>query len=230
MEQQVIKRTQEVIRLQKENMRLRIVEEKERIYSNLHDSLGARLTGINISNNVAKHAFDKEDLPTVKQMLERIEFNTSRGILDLKEILLAKESDEISVENFSTFIHQRLKDRLALKRMNYIATIPNNTELEPIDQDTLQNLMSIIEECVTNTLKYSGAQLVELDIEIKGGKLVVTYKDNGRGFDTKKALKKGFGIPGMISRVERLGGIMKINAKIGKGVLYLVTVPVKESV
>ncbi len=230
MEQQVIKRTQEVIRLQKENMRLRIVEEKERIYSNLHDSLGARLTGINISNNVAKHALDKEDLPTVKQMLERIEFNTSKGILDLKEILLAKESDDITVQQFSNFIHQRLKDRLALKRMNYIASLPDDTELEMIDQDTLQNLISIIEEWVTNTLKYSGAQLVELNIEIKGGKMIVIYKDNGRGFDTKKAIKKGFGIPGIVSRVERLGGIVKINAKIGKGVLYHVTVPVKESV
>jgi methyl-accepting chemotaxis protein len=230
MEKQVIKRTKEVIRLQKENIRLRIVEEKERIYSNLHDSLGARLTGINISNNVAKHALEKEDLPTVRQMLERIESNTGEGILDLKEILLAKESDEISVQQFTTFIHQRLTDRLALKRMNYVATIPSDVVLEAIDQETLQNLMSIIEELVTNTLKYSEAQVVELSIEIKEGKLTLIYKDNGKGFDAKKAIKSGFGIPGILSRVERLGGILKINTKFGKGVLYHISVPVKDSV
>ncbi|MGD1832436.1 MAG: cache domain-containing protein [Sphaerochaetaceae bacterium] len=230
MEMQVIKRTREVINLQKENIRLRIIEEKERIYSNLHDSLGARLTGINISNTVAKHAFDKEDFPTVRQMLDRIEYNTAKGISDLKEILLAKETDDIRIDEFIDFIRNRIRDRLALKHMTYESVIPSEAELESLDQDTLQNLVSIIEELVTNTLKYSEARSVQLAIEIREDRLVMTYADDGRGFDTKKAFKRGFGIPGILTRVERLGGHVKITTKIGKGARYSFTIPVKEDV
>ena len=54
MEEKVRERTDRIKRLQQENVRLRIIEEKERIYGYLHDSLGSRLTNIFISNNVAQ--------------------------------------------------------------------------------------------------------------------------------------------------------------------------------
>lgn len=86
LEDKVKERTQKIIELQKENLRLRLIEEKERIYGYLHDSLGARLTNINISNAVAQKVMDK-DKKILKDMLQRIETNTRLAISDLQEIL-----------------------------------------------------------------------------------------------------------------------------------------------
>ncbi|MCF6335280.1 MAG: Cache 3/Cache 2 fusion domain-containing protein, partial [Spirochaetales bacterium] len=86
MEKEIENRTREITSLQNENMRLRIIEEKERIFGNLHDSLGARLTNIFISNSVAKKVLlNNQEL--LKDMHERIDKNTRQGIRDLKEII-----------------------------------------------------------------------------------------------------------------------------------------------
>ncbi|NCB02253.1 MAG: hypothetical protein EOM67_08830 [Spirochaetia bacterium] len=227
MEKQVEKRTNEVISLTKENMRLRIIEEKERIYSNLHDSLGARLTGINISNQVAKVALIRGEDENIKKMLERIEINTSRAILDLKEILLAKDTDIIEIDDFNNFILTYIKDRLDVKQTKYVVEIPNDSALELVESETLSTIMRITEELVTNTLKYAAASKVEISMVIKGGEIHYSYKDNGKGFDAKKEIKKGFGLPGIYLRVERLGGNMSINTKLGKGVTYHITFPLE---
>lgn len=92
LETRVAKRTQEVVDLQQENTRLRIIEEKERLYGNLHDSLGARLTGINISNNVAKTALARNEIELAARMHDRIGQNTAQGIKDLKELLITNET------------------------------------------------------------------------------------------------------------------------------------------
>ncbi len=227
MEKQVKKRTDEVIRLTKENMRLRIIEEKERIYSNLHDSLGARITSINISNQVAKVALKRNENENVERMLERIEINTNKAILDLKEILLTKDTNSIEIEDFNTFILSHIKERLDLKGISYIVDIPLDAVLELVELETLIAIERITEELVTNTLKYSQATKVEMSIALKNNTVIYSYKDNGKGFDAKKEMKKGFGLPGIYQRVERLGGNMKINSKIGKGTSYIFIFPLE---
>ncbi len=227
MEKQVEKRTNEVIKLTRENMRLRIIEEKERIYSNLHDSLGARLTGINISNQVAKVALQRNEDENVIKMLERIDINTSKAILDLKEILLTKDNDIVEIEDFNNFIITHIKERLDLKMVTYVADIPIDAVLELVETETLVTIMRITEELVTNTLKYSGANKVDIAMMLKNKHVIYSYKDNGKGFDTKKELKKGFGLPGIHQRVERLGGNMNIYAKLGKGVTHTIIFPLE---
>lgn len=220
MEEQVQRRTEDVLRLQKENMRLRIIEEKERIYSNLHDSLGARLTGINISNNVAKQALMRQEYALLTQMLERIEKNTGQGIEDLKEILMANDETVLTGEEFESFLLEDIASRLSLKDIEYECRLGEIWNPEAIDSEVLLGLRRILEEMVTNTLKHSEARHVLIDIHGKGDILSCTYSDDGLGFDAKEATKRGFGLQGMFSRAERLGWLLKLSTRAQKGVRY----------
>ncbi len=230
MEAQVVERTQEVLSLQKENVRLRIIEEKERIYSTLHDSLGARLTSINISNNVARHAIDISDVEKVRQMLDRIEYNTAKGITDLKEILDAKEEYRIPKGYITHFFSLHLARRLSVRGIGFSYTLPPPEELEHIRDDILLSFTLMLEELVTNTLKYSQAHTVEIRLELKGKAVTLFYSDDGIGFDTRKAQKQGFGIPGIFRRAEHLNGYVKVYSKPKKGVRYDIHVPAEEQV
>jgi methyl-accepting chemotaxis protein len=228
MEQEVQQRTRDVISLQKENMRLRIIEEKERIYSNLHDSLGARLTSINISNNVAKLALDRNDHDRVAQMLSRIEQNTGLGIEDLRKILMTKDTEDMTGDEFIRFITVHLRQRLELKSIVYSVKLPEAEELDRCESNQLTGLCKIVEEFVTNTLKHSGAQSVGVEMKIKGDRLNFLYHDNGSGFDTKHVSKKGFGLEGVYNRLERLNGSMKVISKPNKGVRFEIRMRIGE--
>jgi methyl-accepting chemotaxis protein len=220
MEEEVQQRTTDVITLQQENMRLRIIEEKERIYSNIHDSLGARLTSINISNNVAKHALEREDPQMVARMLNRIEDNTGRGIEELRQILMGKETEAITGDEFIAFITEHLRQRLELKHIAYTAQLPAAEELERFENDRLTELCKVIDEFVTNTLNHAFASAVSLELTIRQDQLYVNCQDNGCGFDSRRIEKKGFGLEGVYSRIQRLGGSVKVYSRPNKGVKF----------
>ncbi|HAK46251.1 MAG TPA: hypothetical protein DCO79_10090 [Spirochaeta sp.] len=159
MEEKVEQRTRAVIRLQKENVRLRIIEEKERIYGNLHDSLGARLTSINISNHVAKSAVERDEKPVLKEMLERIEKNTGQGILELKEILAADKTLFIPGREFTVFLDVIIRERLALKDIS-LEIEGEASDVSMLEPEFTAGLEKIMLELVSNTMKYSGAKKV----------------------------------------------------------------------
>ncbi len=229
MEEKVQARTKDVLRLQKENIRLRIIEEKERIYTNLHDSLGARLTGINISNNVAKSALRRNELALVEEMHNRIERNTQQGIKDIRDILIARDPEVLTGEDIIQFIGQQMKERLELKDIAFTCKLPAADRLEILGSDLLCDLKRIIQELVTNALKHSQAYHVSLAINMKNKRLFMVYTDDGEGFDVKEAVKKGYGLPGLYNRAEKMGGYLKIISKPGKGVRLELHVRLEDS-
>ncbi len=219
-EEKVRIRTDEVISLQKENTRLRIVKEKEKLYANIHDSLGARLTGIHISNNVAKSALSREEYGVVKEMQVRIDQNTTQGIHDLKEILISNETVPFTSEDLSDYIKVRMVERLALQNISFRYKILTINEFDELNSDLLSGIMRIFQEMVTNTLKYAEALHVELSLSKPGERLLITYRDDGLGFDSKAVKSQSFGIQGILKRVERLGGTVRLVTKPGRGVRY----------
>jgi signal transduction histidine kinase len=220
MEAEVEKRTRDVLRLQKENMRLRIIEEKDRLYTNVHDSLGARLTGINISNNVAKHALERNEISLMREMHERIERNTQQGILDLKEILLTKDSDILTADDFIMFIEEITPERLSIRDIAFESRLPEDVVFERLGSSFLKSLRLVIQELVTNTLKHAEAYHVQLSITAKGSRMTLLFSDDGKGFDLKEAETRSFGLQGLKNRVEWMGGFLKITTKAGKGTRY----------
>ncbi|MBI9101206.1 MAG: hypothetical protein JEY99_02235 [Spirochaetales bacterium] len=220
MEEKVEKRTQAVIRLQQENVRLRIIEEKERIYGNLHDSLGARLTSINISNHVAKSAWARDERLILKEMLERIEKNTRQGILDLKTILAAEEVDRLSRRDFSSFIEKGVRERLGLQEISLETELPSREELSLLEPEFLSGCERLLQELVSNTMKHAGAKNVKIGIEINHPKIRLKYSDDGEGFNLKEGMKNGFGLQGLYSRAERMGGVLKVSSKLSRGASF----------
>jgi len=216
-EEKVKARTRDVLRLQQENMRLRIIEEKERIYSNLHDSLGAKLTGINISNCVARSALERGDHSVLEEMLDRIERNTREGITDLKEILAAGEPGDYTAGDFLGFLEKNVESRLGLKDITLDYSLPEPELLNELESAVLSDLIRMIQELVTYVLKHSRAGHLALNMEIKDYILTMIFSDDGEGFNLKEARQQGFGIQNLYRRAEKMGGLLKIQTRPGKG-------------
>ena len=220
LEEKVEKRTKAIIKLQKENVRLRIIEEKERIYGDLHDSLGARLTSINISNHVAKNAFERGDSEVLSGIFDRIEKNTMMGIQDLKEILSAGKEKKTPRQELHKYIEKDIRERLELKEIRLSSSLPEKEELALLDLELINNLERIIQELVSNAMKHSNATEVKISMKIVSSKFFFSFKDNGRGFILKDAMRNGFGLQGMLNRVERSEGVLKIYSKEGQGARF----------
>jgi PAS domain S-box-containing protein len=84
-------------------------------------------------------------------------------------------------------------------------------------------MFRLLQEALNNIRKYSRAGRVEISLRTIGSSIVFLIKDNGRGFNPEKVLsgKKighGFGLRGMLERVELSGGKCDVKSAPGKGV------------
>ncbi|MDD5465544.1 MAG: ATP-binding protein [Candidatus Omnitrophica bacterium] len=93
----------------------------------------------------------------------------------------------------------------------------------------------IVQELLTNMIKYAKAKNVEVSINKKANSVELFYRDDGQGFDynqdagkflRRKEDKFRLGLIGLKERVEVLDGSMQINSSRGKGMSIAVTLPI----
>jgi two-component system sensor histidine kinase NreB len=74
------------------------------------------------------------------------------------------------------------------------------------------NLYRIIQEAVSNTMKYARATAVELSDDLIGERLLVRIRDDGQGFSRTCSNGDGIGLFVMQERAQMLGGDLRINS------------------
>jgi PAS domain S-box-containing protein len=92
-------------------------------------------------------------------------------------------------------------------------------------------LYRVIQEGLTNVLKHAEAKEVKIMLTYSHPKVILTMRDDGKGFEEKLALspsgigRRGIGLLGIRERVSSLGGKVKILSGRGKGTLIRVELP-----
>lgn len=225
MEKEISLRTEKITSLQQENTRLRIIEEKERIFANLHDSLGAKLTNIFISNNVAKNASENNNKKMLSDMLFRIEKNVSQGIKDLKEIIFGPEQGDRVIIDFIKLIGFNINERLKLKSISLKYNAENNEEINLLSKTLRFEINNLLQEIISNVLKHSEADTVFFDVKMIHNKIQILIRDNGIGFDYSINKETGFGIKSILNRIDRLNGTVELNSKPNEGTSFKIIIP-----
>ena len=93
------------------------------------------------------------------------------------------------------------------------------------------NLYRIIQESLTNILKYAHATQVDIKIKVTQHQLLLTIKDNGRGFNLNKKRVSaktgaGLGLSTMSERARLLKGQINISSKVGMGTKIILDIPI----
>lgn len=100
----------------------------------------------------------------------------------------------------------------------------------------LDEALLIIREAVGNALRYAGARVVLIDVEVSPDELRATVQDDGCGFDVQTYLKArrpapasggGVGLMSMMERAELLNGSLQIRSRVGQGTKVELWVPLK---
>ena len=86
----------------------------------------------------------------------------------------------------------------------------------------------VAQEAITNVLRHAGAHNVWLRLFTAGGRLALSVRDDGRGFDLEAARRRGaagdsLGLVGMEERVALAGGTLELRSAPGQGTVLLAT-------
>ena len=98
------------------------------------------------------------------------------------------------------------------------------------------NIFRIVQEAINNSIKYSEATRIDVSMQQSENFVVITVRDNGKGFDEKLVEKRsaniesGRGFFNMYERTEYINGNLEVKSAIGEGTTISLTVPLKNIV
>ena len=213
------------------NRRERLKKEAE--YANLRADIGKQLTQQYIEGLENERArMSKELHDGVCSDLLAIEMNIKNGSPQENTTELIKECREsvrrISHElmppefNYATieevvkyFINKQQEAYRGKIEIEFISSIENARWTDIPDFMAL-DIYRIIQEAVSNSLKHSGADKIEVSMKLAGNHLEVMVKDNGK---YKLNNYKGIGLESIQKRAKAINGKIDLEAKEGEGTL-----------
>jgi len=217
----MIRQQRRQLALQRENIINEIntlEKERGRMAADLHDELGPRLAGIKMKINSFELS-DEEDLIQVKKTTDNIDEVMRR----IREIAFDLMPTSLLRQGFVPAVQQFI-DYLDNDKINFVAELE---DVGPLPENKAINLYRIVQEVIHNCIKHSRATEVKVQLTSKKKHILLTLSDNGVGFDTKKASEAiGFGLRGMASRAEMIGGQMYLESAKNKGTTFQFEIPV----
>ncbi len=227
LENKVKRRTEDLVRLQRENVRLRVVEERQRILRDLHDRIGAKLTNIFFCTGVAREI--ARDAPgKVREMLEKTEENCLAAIQSLREIVQGMDTRVGAAKSLSEFVARDIGPGISDGGMVFECSLPDPGSVDAAAGGNTLEIAMILEELASNALKHSNGTTVRLDAGIgEGGRLVIHFSDDGAGLPAGSRWGDGTisGLSNIRHRAEGLSGSLDVDTAPGAGTLFTFTFP-----
>nr|MCU0335950.1 sensor histidine kinase [Chitinophagaceae bacterium] len=201
--------------------------ERRRIATELHDGVGQLMSAARM--NLGAFESELNQLPPGKvQQFERI-------------VQLVDEScREVRTVSHSMMPNALLKRGLAAAVRDFLDKIDSkilkvNLYTEGLDTrldaNTESMLYRIIQECVNNVIKHSGANQLDISLTREANGISLTVEDNGKGFDSsRREAMEGIGLKNIVSRVQVLKGEVDFDSQLGRGTLVAIYVPAGGSV
>ncbi len=199
--------------------RLNYLIKLERLRSNisedLHDNIGSCLSLISILTSLMDNQVSGEKTE-VKESLKKVNSISDSLIESMSDIVWLINPQKKSLQELILRIRSSYHEILEFSQIDFV--IENIDALAEISLplNYRQNLYLILKEVVNNSIKYSEADLLQLEINIKKNILEIIFTDNGKGFEIEK-IKFGNGLKNIKKRADAIGAKLDYFSKLGKG-------------
>ena len=202
-------------------------QERQRIASDLHDSLGQEL--VVIKNRAMLAAQKSGDVQALKRQLNEVISMTGTAMNTVREIshdLRPTELDRLGLSATLRSVVQKAQDSL-----------PRGIEadIDPIDglfdKEEEIFIFRIVQEALSNVIRHANASLAEVHARVADDELAITVRDDGRGIPTASESNggngDGMGLRGMQERAAILGGTMTVTSARDEGTRLHVRLPLR---
>jgi signal transduction histidine kinase len=201
-----------------------VLEERNRIARELHDTLEQELAGITMQLDLATDCFQKaprvaqQALETARDMSRHSMIEARRSVWDLRCQLL-QDGDLVSaLKQIVEPLVPREHTKVDFKIQGSPVRLPGSVEM---------NLLRIGQEAVANALKHGRARTISVELQYATASVCLTVTDDGQGFAAEQSSPAGhFGLLDMRERAQSMGNPLRVESEAGRGTRITVEVPV----
>jgi signal transduction histidine kinase len=198
-------------------------KERQRLASDLHDSVGASLIAAKLQfehlTNSANQPEHSEDL------IKKVSTLLEDAYVEVRSMAHLKNSGVLATNGLLPAI-EKLTDNAS--NSNGLQFEVQSFGLEHRLENSLEiSIFRIIQELITNIIKHAEASETTIHLTNHEDSLNIMVEDNGKGFNPNQITKTniGMGISSIDKRVEHLGGTMTIESENHKGTTVIIDIP-----
>lgn len=211
------------IQYQKEQLHAIIItqeEERKRIAQDLHDDISSKLNIVSLNTHLlsAPNLTEAEIMEITGNIINL----TAKALENSRKIahnLLPPVFEKFGLNAGIEELCEEFESSKSVK-----VAYENDIVFNENDIDLHLHVFRILQELMNNSLRHGKASQIWIHFKVEDGINTCNYKDNGAGFDSDNSEnQKGLGMKNIDSRISFLNGIIKINSKIGEGIVVKFT-------
>lgn len=209
-----IRQKDEKIRLERENRILAVMEERNRIARELHDSVSQNLFGLNLTLNTLRYWLGRDpdkSLELIEQMagmVEEVQTEMRLMIYELRPAALTEKGFFEAVDSLIRLFRSRYGLNIDWRAAG---------DESILDSRTQTALYRVLQESLHNVVQHARASKVTVALKVRDDQGELAIEDDGRGFLPDEVGDKRFGVQGMRERVGQIEGTLSINSSPGRG-------------
>lgn len=224
LERQVSERTREIERLFEQTKELAVIEERNRLARELHDSAKqkafAALAQLGTANGLIQH-----DVRAAKSHINEAENLVYDVIQELTFLIQEMYPLALKEKGLVTSLREYVFEWETRTDIPVSLQAENEIRL-PLEME--QAIYRIAQESLANVARHSRASYTEISVIYSHNSVTLNIRDNGQGFDpSHKPL--GIGLRSMQERAESIGGRLAIKSMPGTGTTVSATIPLNGS-
>ncbi|MGM0880346.1 MAG: sensor histidine kinase [Bacillota bacterium] len=198
-----------------------VIEERQRLARELHDAVSQQLFAISMTATAVSRTIER-DWERAKRQVQLIEEMAAVAQSEMRALLLHLRPVHLDGKNLGqalTALVDELKQKVP---MTISLEVDETIVLQPNAED---HLFRIAQEALSNTLRHSKAESMDIRLLQSGNQVHMSLQDSGVGFDLEAKKQTSYGLLTMEERVNELGGSLQMISKPGEGTLIHIWVP-----
>ena len=209
-------------RLHERSRELSIVEERNRLARELHDSVTQQLFGVVLAAESACELLERGG--AAGEQLERVQALARAAMEELRSVVFELRPASLEAEGLGQVLRKHVEVLRHVTGREIELRVASPPSLGPA---AAGQVFRIAQEALQNALRHADAGRIEVRLEDGGGRLALSVADDGRGFDASAPGVRGrrLGLTSMEERAAELGGRLAIESRPGEGTTVRLDVP-----
>jgi len=186
------------------------VRQQRQIAHDLHDNLGQQLVSIAIRTKLLEEKLRPVLAREADELLEIVRL-TNGAVKETK--LTARNLDATeSVSDLKAALQRLVSD--TRQNCNVDGLVKADSHALPVTPPVAGQLYRIAQQAIQNAVEHGGTEEIHIDLASGDNEVVLSVRDNGRGFDPSAATE-GMGLRTMRYRAQRIGGSCEVQSARG---------------
>ncbi|MEM7112495.1 MAG: GAF domain-containing sensor histidine kinase [Chloroflexota bacterium] len=206
---------------------LAIVEERNRLARELHDSVTQTIFSMTLASASARILLER-DPSRVLARLDRLHDLAQGALKEIRSLIYQLRPVSVADAGFLPALAQHIDERQRRDGLQVTLHMVGKGELPP---DWEAALFRIVQEALNNVVKHAQTNEATISLNLKGDIVSLRIEDRGLGFtaDPVNQQLMGLGLTSMRERAELIGGTLALQSAPSEGTMIEVTIPKRES-